>query len=180
MHLLLLGGQEKKTNKDWVKKVEKALKEYFDSSHVHEYKHWQTDEDFIEIEHEIESVMKHIKDKDDKDYVIFAKSAGAILTLKAICEGKLTPKKCIFAGIAVNWARKQNLAIDDWIKCNAVPTLYFQKTGDPAFSFAELSSWLLLSGGEKYKTVEFPGKDHHYEDIESIKREVTNFLFALE
>ncbi len=152
MHLILLGGNNKK-NKDWVKDVEKSLKEYFDTSHVHEYKHWTTDEEMIEIEHEIKQLMSHIKEKDEKNYVIFAKSAGAILTLKAISEKKLNPIKCIFAGITINWARESGMPIDEWVKGYSIPTLYFQKTSDPAFSYAELQSWLILSGSDSYKTI---------------------------
>ncbi len=177
MQLILLGGKHK-SNKDWIINVETALKEYFDSSHVHEYTHWQTGEDLIKIEDEIEKLLAHVKDNDDKEYVIFAKSAGAVLAIKAIHEKKLAPLKCIFAGIAVNWARENKFAIDEWMKDYKVPTLFFQKTGDPAFSFAELQAWLLLQNVENYKMIQFPGKDHHYEDIESIKKEVANLIYS--
>jgi len=177
MHLLLLGGNSS-SHKDWIIKIEKALKEYFDTSHVHSYKHWETGEDLIKIENEVEDLLSHIKDVDDKEYIIFAKSIGAVLAVKAISDNRLAPIKCIFAGFPVNFARENGFDIDSWMKNYKTPTLFFQKSEDPMFSYNELLAWLTLEGVENYKTIQFPGKDHHYEDIDSIKTEVANFIYS--
>ena len=90
MHLLLIPGNSP-LNKSWLKKVEKTLTSLFKSTHIQYYKHWSTGTETInkavEFKKLISEAEKHA------DYTIFAKSIGVTLTLEAISQDKIWPKK---------------------------------------------------------------------------------------
>ena len=111
------------------------------------------------------------------EYSIFAKSAGVLLTLQGISEGVLNPKHCFFCGFPHSWAKMNNFAVDTWIRELSVPTLFIQKSHDPAMFYEDLVEYLTekedLIG---YKTVELPGNDHNYNDLAKVKDLITDFV----
>jgi predicted alpha/beta-hydrolase family hydrolase len=174
MNLILLPGNGK-YNKEWIDEVRDNFENLFTSTHVLYYDHWFVDEERdIDLEAETKKLAEIVKGLDD--YVVFAKSMGSTLTIKAIHEGVIAPSKCIFTGHPVNWARERNYYVDEWIKGYATPTLFIQKTLDPVFGFEDLRNFLEEHKAENYELVEVEGDDHHYGDIEALKRMVTAFL----
>lgn len=166
MNLILLGGNHI-GNKKWIESVEKLLRPYFASTHIHYYRHWETGEEWIDLDYELEQVEKVAK-KMEK-YVIFARSAGTILTIKGNFLKTLTPQFCIFVGIAIKWAEHFKLPVQTWLKNYTLPTLIIQKSHDPAISYKELKKFLANSRSQNANIVEIPGDDHYYRDIELIR-----------
>ncbi len=172
MNLILLGGNSI-DNKKWIEDVETCLKPLFQSTTVISYDHWQTGEWMINLDKEKEKLAQTAKNFGE--YIIFAKSAGSLVTVKAIFEKSISPQKCIFAGIPLNWARKSNFDVNTWYKDYSIPTLAIQHTNDPLASSKELSEFL----SQLTKTVkveELPGDTHDYDELDTIKKLVSDFI----
>jgi hypothetical protein len=175
MHLILLPGNGR-YNKAWIDEVRENLQDLFLSTHVVYYDHWFAEDEKkeITIETEQKKLLEIAANLDE--YVIFAKSAGSLVTIKSIHEGLIAPEKCIFTGHPVNWARYRNYPVEQWIKDYSVPTLFIQKTLDPVFSFEELKAYLGEHNVANLKLVEQDGDDHEYGDIAFLRAEITSFL----
>ena len=173
MKLILLAGNSI-SNKEWIENVEKTLRPLFTETELHYYQHWTTGDGLIDLDRELDLLSKDINDSEK--YVIFAKSAGTLLALKGVRENKLSPHKCIFVGTAINWGREKNFSVDEWLLEYSIPTLFIQKTKDPTSTFEELSSLLNECEVKSFTLKEIPGEDHHYDEIESLKMEIKDFL----
>lgn len=172
MILFLLGGKSV-SNQKWIEKVDKLVNRDFEKTVIQYYDHWKTGIGDIDVEKELKELEE--KTRDVSDWVVFAKSAGALVVLKGIYEKKLSPKKCIFIGLALHFGRVIG-DIDTWLKDYSVPTLFIEKTNDPACSYSELLEILEKSNAKNYSTKEISGDDHEYDDIEMIKDEITTFF----
>jgi len=172
MNLILLGGNSI-DNKKWIENVETYLKPLFQSTTIINYDHWQTGEWMINLDTEKEKLTQTAKNLGE--YMIFAKSAGSLVTVKAIFEKLISPQKCIFAGIPLNWARKSNFDVDIWYKDYLVPTLAIQHTNDPLASFKELIEFLSQLT-KSVKVEELPGDTHDYDEQDIIKKLVSDFI----
>lgn len=172
MHLVLLPGN---SNQTWIHEVGEALAPLFphDTLYVHSYRHHQTGESLINLDYEQNTLADKIHK--NTDVVVFAKSAGAVLTIKAVAEHSIHPKLCIFAGLPLGWADKNNMELRAWLKDYDIPTLFIQQSDDPYLSAQELQILLHKFGG-KFSMVEIPGNDHQYNDIPLLKELVSKFL----
>jgi len=142
------------------------------------YSHWDSEHNNFNFELESENLIK--KMENGKNFIVFAKSVGAILALRTIHNKKLTPKACIFVGSAVRWARETQKGIDSWLQGYSIPTLFIQKTSDPAISFEDLKKTLTLSKAKNYKLLQLPGDNHDYEDIEPLVNSSLEFINKLD
>lgn len=176
MNLILLPGNSKK-NKDWINQVEKCLGSIFAKTYIHNYQHWEDENESnnIDFELELENLVEATKDMDG--YVVFAKSAGVLLALLGIKRGLLNPANCVFVGLAYSYGEKRGLDLDELFDSYFIPTLFIQKTFDPAIHFEELREFLMESNVRNYELVEIPGDDHHYENIAEIKDLIKVFLY---
>lgn len=172
-NLYLLPGNSAK-NRKWIEDIRASLKEIFANSEILYYDHWKTGEEIIDIDVEIDKFYRMVERK--KDYIIFAKSIGIGVVLKAVFEGKINPGKCIFVGTPVNWCRANNFDIEEWIEGFSIPSLFIQQTKDPAFSFRELKDLVKKKNVKNYLLKEVEGNDHNYDDIDEIKRFIVGFL----
>lgn len=173
MNLVLLAGNSL-SNKNWIEEVAGAMEPLFEKITIHYYKHWETGDELIDLDGELAALADTVKGLGS--WVVFAKSAGTLLTLKGIKEGKISPAKCIFAGIAVDWGREKGFPVDEWLNGYATPTLFIQKSFDPAYSFANLQSLLQEKSVQNFETREILGENHHYEDIHLLQQEVREFI----
>ncbi len=173
MDLVLLPGNSL-NNKQWIDEVKIALGPTFNKTRVLYYSHWQTGDSLIDFEKE-QTALKALT-QDLGDLVIFAKSAGCLLILKMISQSKLKPKKCIFVGAALLWGEAQGWEVKSWLKDFSIPTLFIQKSLDPAISFKDLENQLVEAKVQNYKLVEIPGDDHHYDDVTQLKNLVLEFV----
>jgi hypothetical protein len=174
MNLILLPGNDK-SNKEWIDSVDAELSPYFDRTAIHYYDHWwSSDDGEIDLEVELDKLAATVEQFDS--YVIFAKSAGVLLALYGIYEGVLAPEVCIFVGSAIPWGYERGFDLNNWLINYSVPTLFIQKTLDPALSFVDLSTLIVDKNMSGYLLKEISGDDHVYEDIAQLKQLVEGFV----
>lgn len=173
MELILLSGNSKK-NEAWIMEVEKNLKDLFDSTYVQHYKHWKKNNPIIDLNFELTVLSDYLKDK--KDYIIFAKSIGSVLTMRAITEKKINPKACMFTGVPVLWCKENNIPIDKWITNYSTPTYFIQNSSDPVIGANDFRKKLDEYNVKNYKFIELPGDTHEYTDFEKVKELVKELV----
>lgn len=177
MHLFLLGGTAK-SNEKWIKDVEKTLSDLFESTSIQNYKHWQEDTELIDLDFEVKTLAESTH-KLTTDYAIFAKSAGTLVTVKAVTDGRIKPKFCIFTGVPISWAHANNFDIDAWITNYDIKTLIIQNSHDPAYSFVEIEKYIKEKGLTNIELFETPGDVHHYPNLEQLHELIAKFKLAL-
>jgi hypothetical protein len=173
MDLVLLSGNSI-SHKKWIEEVADTLKPLFDKIYLQYYKHWETGDEVILMDHEIGVLKNALKDLDS--YLVFGKSAGTLLTMRAVYEGFLQPVKCVLVGVPVPWGEMHNFAVDAWSEEFSVPTLFIQKTQDPAMPFDDLSLYLQKQQVRNYRMVELEGDSHYYGELELLKDFIAEFI----
>lgn len=173
MNILLFGGNSQR-NKDWIHEVGDVLSSDFEKSIVHDYEHWDGRGEFIDFDLEL-SRLSTVTDG-LSPYVVFAKSVGSILTLKAINLGLLSPTKCVYAGLPIVLAEEDGIPLQDLLKNNPVPTKFIQNTHDPLASYSRLTEYLKTAAVMDYQTVELEGDTHSYNDLDQIKSLIHSFV----
>ncbi len=176
MQIILLPGNNPEENKDWIEELDLALQGDFDDTCTQYYRHWSDVTKKFDIDYELELLVDSAQVMDE--YVIFAKSVGALLALKGIGEGKLEPKKNIFVGTSMYWADNADYELDNWLDALTMPTLFIQKTGDPAISFEKLKKRVEDSGAKDPKFIELPGDDHHYSNVQQLRTFILDFVYG--
>jgi alpha-beta hydrolase superfamily lysophospholipase len=174
MELIILPGNDK-SNVEWMESVEQSFSGAYKDRYKQRYSHWESDKKLIDFDDELEKLVEHIS-KSKENYVIFAKSAGALLVLYGIYKEKIKPEKCVFVGLPVNWAAKNNFPLDKWLEKYNVPTIILQNSQDPVTSFAELESFFEKINKSNIERIEIPGIDHKYNKFELISEKATKFL----
>ncbi|GIW66474.1 MAG: hypothetical protein KatS3mg095_0372 [Candidatus Parcubacteria bacterium] len=178
MKIIILPGNSSK-NKIWAQNLKKELQTKFNDIIIQEYKHWETKEPLIDLNQELEK-LKNLIVKIRDSYIIIGKSAGVILALKAIYEIKITPKLCIFLGSAINWAKNNRLIgeslLKAWLKEYKIPTLFIQKSKDPAINVDELKKLLNENQVKNYEIYQISGEDHEYNDFQLLGGAIVKFI----
>lgn len=174
MHLIILPGNSKEYNEQWLYDSEKTYKDLFDSTTVHVYESWKTGGATADVQVEVEKLSEEAK-KLAGDYVILAKSIGTIITMTAVGQGKISPKKCIFVGCP--WGGKQG-EFETLISKYKVPTLFIQQTDDMFFKHAQLEEVIKKYGIKNYDLIEIGGNNHAYDNYDGIKQRIKDFLLA--
>jgi len=173
MKIVLLGGNSPK-NENWLKELEQELRPFSNNIYLHKYSHWGQGQEVINLDKELEQLSKELKN--EKNYIIIAKSAGAILALKGIKEKILTPKACVFMGTAIIWAKYQGHKIEKWLKGYSVPTLFIHNSKDPAISPEDLMGTLEKQKVSNYKMKILLAKGHDYLDFKKIYKSTKDFI----
>ncbi len=175
MNVLLLGGMSLR-NRDWVHEVATSLKPLFKKVIVQYYNHWLTGRE-MDLDYEQQGIASILPELAN-DYVVLAKSAGVVLSVKAIADGILKPKKCLFAGTALAMVENERLPFADWLKAVDCPVLFVQNTHDPVASFAKLKQYVEDLHKTDCQFIELPGDTHDYEDLPKLKQLVSEFVFG--
>jgi len=176
MNLIILPGNSPR-NKEWAHQAAEAFDDEFDLIYTQEYRHWDMDErigEIISFPTELQELERHAPLT--LPYMIFAKSAGAILTMLAVHKGILHPQRCVFLGVPILLARKDNIGIDDWIKHYSVPTLVIQNSHDPVTDFRTVEHFITGHGKNNFTLKELPGTHHTYNDFKLLRRLSLEFL----
>ena len=173
MKIVLLPGNSA-YNKEWIEKVEESLLKIYESSYLQYYRHWKTGGGLIDSEYEKAVLIKEVGH--DKDFDVFAKSAGIIVALKAILERSITPRKCIFVGLPLKWARANNMPLERLFENLTIPILFIQKDNDPVCSFLKLRKFIEKVRITNASFFELPGDDHDYMEIGEIRKTVKDFI----
>jgi hypothetical protein len=172
MKLFILPGNSPQ-NKEWAEKLKESLAEKVNEIYVQYYDHWQTGEEIINLDRELEKFLKEIN---TQEYLLLGKSAGVLVILKGIFENKLKPKACIFLGTPIFWARANNFSIDEYLKNFQTPALFIQQSEDPAIPANNLQELLLGLEVKNYKFITIPGSDHSYDDFSLVSYHIFQFL----
>ncbi len=173
MNLIMLPGNNWR-NKEWTQEVEKLVKGDFDQTWMQIYENWGIHADLMDPDKEVKKLVQ--KAKNFGEYVIFAKSAGTLLVMRAVTEFGMKPVKCFFVGTAIRWGLEQNWPVEKWVKGYNIPTLFIQKTDDPIMTFGELRHELEKSEVKNYKLVEIPGASHHYGAVYDLKSRLREWV----
>ncbi len=166
MNLLLLGGNSQR-NQAWVKGVAENLKDIFDDCKVQNYKHWETGDQNINFDYELEQLASNANAM--QPVAIFAKSVGSHLTLKAASTSMIDPKFCLLVGFPLSIVADLTDEVEDWIKGMRVPTVVAQNNADPLGSFEEVKNYVDACQNPNVTVVELKGDTHDYDDIEKIR-----------
>lgn len=135
MNLLLLPGNNPR-HREWLLQVEQELSPLFNRTLRHEYRHWQTGEPEIDLAYESSQLID--KTVDLEPYIIFAKSAGTLLSLQAMEQGILQPTACLFAGIPLPMTEQYGLPLERWLQTVTVPVHIMQNSADPFGSASQI------------------------------------------
>lgn len=173
MKIVLLGGNSIK-NKEWLIDMETAIQHFSNDTIRHNYSHWENSNFSINLDTELDCLRVMLQDFNE--YTILAKSAGALLALKGIYEGKIYPSACVFLGTAVLWGKENGYEIEKWLKDYSTPTLFVQNSDDPAISPQDLLTLLQKSSVINHKLIVSSGRGHEYLEYQQIAENIALFL----
>ncbi|HZM63838.1 MAG TPA: hypothetical protein VFB59_01765 [Candidatus Saccharimonadales bacterium] len=176
MDALILGGNSPH-NKEWVQQLRAALTPLFATVATHDYAHWASGGSTIEFDHELRAIQQELRPL--QDFVVVAKSAGVLLTLKGMADNTVRPEKVIFMGLPLGYIRQHNLEheFESWLKSLTEPILVIQNAHDPVGSAAEVDRYLRTILSPSLITfVELPGDTHDYIDLPKITTLTKDFI----
>jgi len=173
MKLYIAAGNDV-SNKEWALRVKCSLQELFDSIDILEYAHWKSNQELMELDHEVNQLK--VKIGEEENFGIFAKSLGSVLILKAIKEERINPKFLIFLGIPIQWCNKKNIEIDSYLQSFPCPTLIIQNDKDPTINSQELRAHFENKGIKNYDFVEYKNDTHDYDNLDEIRDQIKEFL----
>ena len=170
MNIILLGGNNK-SNKEWIESVKDSVADLFENQEVLYYSHWDSQEK-KDIDMDLEVIrLKELSEKLG-DFIIFAKSAGALLTLKALKMKQINPQKVILAGIPGNWAKENSYDFENWLENLDQEITFIQQEKDPMFYAEELQGVLETKSLKNYKLVKSEGESHNYDDLNLLRKHI--------
>ncbi|MDD3474757.1 MAG: hypothetical protein PHP08_02540 [Candidatus Dojkabacteria bacterium] len=160
MKYLFLPGNSK-NNKDWINKLSE---EFSGPKSVIHYDHWETGEDNIDFNIELEKISQ-LKNSDE--YVVVAKSAGCVLALMIEKEKILNIKEFFFIGFPMSYIQNRKIDIEELLRTNK-PITFVQKMKDPQIGFEdlkkEISNIKPNTNFVLYHKEGEPDDNHYYED----------------
>lgn len=167
MRILYLPGNTA-THREWVDNLVKDTNTQLGKDVLY-YRHWDTGEQIINFDTELERLKELVK---DDEYIVVGKSAGCALGLMAYKQGVITVKRFVFLGFPYLWL--ENLGIDpkELLRNIDKPILFIQKPYDPVIAFDDLKNRI----GEinnlftflEYKREGEVNNNHGYDDTKYI------------
>lgn len=140
------------------------------------YSHWESGEDSIDFQLELEKVRElNIKD----DCIAVSKSAGCYLSYIANKENVLDIQKYIFIGFPYSWFEMKDINPIEMLKDIEKEILIIQKSEDPAMPFDQLEK-ILENNDINVKMIKYnregePVDNHSYEDVKYLKETIDSF-----
>ncbi len=165
MNLLLLPGNSLR-HAEWVEELKTALSAQFGDIKTQHYRHWQTGEEFADIQHEINVAKK--QEETLKPYTIIAKSIGSAIAARGVFEGLLHPEKLVLLGVPINGGVSAE-AFSEWLERITVSVVIAQNTSDPLGSFESVKT-AFHHAGSNLSFTELPGETHDYLDYDAIAK----------
>jgi len=172
MTILILGGNNP-DNQPWVHGLGQRFSQHFPDVLVHEYKHWSSDQGSIDIDHEITrlqaTVGNHAVD------IVFAKSAGTIVALRAILGNIITPSYVVLVGTPISWAETHGIDLPALLTTIKIPVLFIQHIADPTISADNLKQLINSQPQLKATFLELPGDSHSYPELDQLVAATVEF-----
>ena len=159
--IVLLGGNSSE-NKDWIERISRLLPF---PTHTVVYEHWKNNAQLINLDTEVNRLEQLAPT------IIFAKSVGILVTLKGAFERKVSPERCIFAGVPLHWSKKNNFPLEQWLLNWKIPTTFIQNSHDPAGSVEELKLLLEDCNVKNFKLTTLRGETHDY-PVDEIAKDI--------
>lgn len=163
MNALLLPGNSSR-HATWIEDFKSAVSSHFDATKTQHYQHWQTGEEWANVDQEISIAKEQARELEP--YIIIGKSIGTIIAAKATATGKLFPEKLILLGVPINGGAEPD-TFANWLTHIKIPVTIIQNTNDPMGSFAEITE-NFKDVGDHVSFVELPCTTHNYLDFEAI------------
>ncbi len=173
MNLILIPGNSP-SHKEWIDTVRLELAPLFEETRVLYYSHWETGEPILNFDTELAKVTTLAENFGE--YMIFAKSAGTLLTTRGARENKLHPVACLFTGVPVTWAYQNAFPVEEWLQDFSIPTTYIHQTFDRTCSIVELKEAIKKCNISNETMVEVEGNDHQYNDFDLLRKEAKKLL----
>lgn len=164
--LVLLWGNSP-TNKEWIQEVNKELLPFYDTTHIHHYRH-RTEWGTINFGYECDKLYEQLK-KIPWSIIILGKSFGCILALKVMVEKEIFIKQSIFLGFPLEYCKRTKFPLTEYLKELTSPVLRIHKTNDPAGKYTTITKECILLS-PAFTGKELPGNDHNYKEIKTIKQ----------
>ena len=84
-------------------------------------------------------------------------------------ESDVLIQQCIFVWFPINWTQLHTFPIEQYLKKLTCPTMWIQKTDDPAGKYTTIAD-KLWSISPAFTCKEIPGEDHEYNEVEILKQ----------
>ena len=163
MHIIYLPGNSA-GNKAWIEKV-KVEFDPFSTGEILYYDHWTSGQKWLNLTAESAKLAAMVEGQ--KEYYVFAKSAGTGLALKNILEKKFNPLKAIFCGFPTV----------RYLAYPLPPTVFVQNEFDPVCPFAELEKALQEVAPADYRLIKIPGLHaHDYDNFSQLATLAKDFF----
>ena len=167
-NLIILGGNSTKNIK-WIDLFEETFSSDFNVIKIC-YEHWNNGDE-MNFDFELENFENKVKGLED--YYIISKSIGSVLTLTALKNKSINPKKVVILGFPLMFYKEYNIDFNELVdKSNIADMIVIEQTNDPIGSFKDVKN--ALNG--KLNVIEIPGDNHAYSDIKLIKPIIDKFL----
>ena len=163
--ILGLPGRNSETYR-WMSKLLDVALPYMEHR-VARYRHWQCAGEYGDVAHEARSITIN------RPAAVVAKSFGTLVLLQAYEQLGFRPSHAVLIGYPLRHAvESQRQALVSFVR--EVPTLAIQQSEDFTGSFAELNA--LVAG--RARTIEVPGSDHEYQDVDQLAGWIRKFVKA--
>ncbi len=160
MRIYLLGGNDV-SNKWWIEEIQTKLmlSSHFSQVDFCDYEHRQHEHGNINFEVESGKLLAWVA-ASDEEYLIFCKSAGAVLFLSTVDKLQTLPQKVIMCGFPIWYAKARWFTLAHLLKTYSFPIVLLQNENDHAGTFEEVSQLLQWVSG--WELAKLPGDTHSY------------------
>ena len=168
--IIIIGGNSSR-NKLWIDRATRAYRSTYDVIPFY-FSHWETDDEDIDFTEELRRLSSVLDQIDE--YIIIAKSAGALLTLMGVSSNRLSPLAFVAYGVPMDYARYRRIDIRKlYISIREqCPVLVLQQVQDPQGSAAALKRFL----PSWVPVIPISGDDHAYDNIVHVKKYSDAFI----
>ncbi len=167
MKIVIVPGNSPK-NKEWTEKIEKFLRlnKKHDVLSI-KYSHWDSGENIINIKEEAVKLGALLSLSEE--YLIVAKSAGILVSMRALLSGRINPKSFIFLGLPLGWAIEKEIDINLMFNKFSSSALIIQNDKDPVAPATEVRKFLKkLKTPKDIRLIEISGDTHDYDNFRLI------------
>ena len=165
--LVLLWGNNI-DNKQRIQEVNQELLPFYDTTHIHTYRHWNQEWWNMDLEYECEQLCEYLKGIKGS-IILFCKSLWCLIALKAMVEQEIFIKQSIFIWFPLGFTELHSFPIIQYLKELTCPVLWIQHTNDPAWWYTTITK-KLWSLSPAFTWKEIPGDDHKYHEVKILKQ----------
>lgn len=168
--MIILGGNSKK-NIAWIEAIKQEYNNDYNAYGVF-YNSWNEEEKDINIEEELAKLS--IYNNNHNNYIVIAKSMGAIITLLATTGKIIKPKTIILLGIPLKYISDKNYDLINLFNNAKTKSklLVIQQINDYQCSLNKLIKEI----PNDIPLLAIPGNDHTYNDIKNIKKIIDTII----